>query len=164
MFFFNFRGYLIVFLVFCFLKSALKKKISQCRIWVLLSIETISWTWICLILIYGKCWNNFWCDSNIWASFEEEFTRFCILFDEFQGSLKRYHKLLLNVNINPNNHFHNSELIELKVHRAPLCISITLSNLGWYFQKMTIAYNLEDVISGIKFYNQQNHQKLEHSW
>ena len=40
------------------------------------------------------------------------------------------------------NHFYNLELIEFKAYIAPTCISIPLSNLGWFFQKKSITYNL----------------------
>ena len=33
------------------------------------------------------------------------------------------------------NHFYNLKLIEFKSYSAPTCIWITLSNLGWFFQK-----------------------------
>ena len=40
------------------------------------------------------------------------------------------------------NHFYNLELIEFKAYIAPTWISIPLSNLGWFFQKESITYNL----------------------
>ena len=40
------------------------------------------------------------------------------------------------------NHFYNLELIEFKAYSTPTCISIPLSNLGWFFQKISITYNL----------------------
>ena len=40
------------------------------------------------------------------------------------------------------NHFYNLELIEFKAYIAPTCISIPLSNLGWFFEKESITYNL----------------------
>ena len=40
------------------------------------------------------------------------------------------------------NHFHNSELVEFKACIAEESISIPLSNLEWYFQKISITYNL----------------------
>ena len=36
-----------------------------------------------------------------------------------------------------SNHFYN-----LKSYSAPTCIWITLSNLGWFFQKISITYDL----------------------
>ena len=44
--------------------------------------------------------------------------------------------------LNNTNQFHNLELIEFKAWSAPKCISIPLSNLGMFFQKMSITYNL----------------------
>ena len=41
------------------------------------------------------------------------------------------------------NHFYNLELIEFKAYIAPTCISIPLSNLGWFFKKKSITYDLE---------------------
>ena len=40
------------------------------------------------------------------------------------------------------NHFYNLELIEFKGYKTPTCISIPLSNLGYFFQKTSITYNL----------------------
>ena len=40
------------------------------------------------------------------------------------------------------NHFYNLELIEFKAYSTPTCISIPLSNLGWFFKKISITYNL----------------------
>ena len=40
------------------------------------------------------------------------------------------------------NHFYNLELIEFKAYSTPTSISIPLSNLGWFFQKISITYNL----------------------
>ena len=40
------------------------------------------------------------------------------------------------------NHFYNSELIEFKTYSTPACISIPLSNLRWFFQKISITCNL----------------------
>ena len=40
------------------------------------------------------------------------------------------------------NYFYDLELIEFKAYGSPTCISIPLSNLGWFFQKILITYNL----------------------
>ena len=40
------------------------------------------------------------------------------------------------------NHFYNLELTEFKAHSTPTCILIPLSNLGWFFQKISITDNL----------------------
>ena len=40
------------------------------------------------------------------------------------------------------NHFCNLELIEFKAYSTPTCISIPLSDLGWFFKKISVTYNL----------------------
>ena len=40
------------------------------------------------------------------------------------------------------NNFYHLELIEFKAYRTPTCISIPLSNFGWFFKKISITYNL----------------------
>ena len=39
------------------------------------------------------------------------------------------------------NLFYYLELIEFKAYSTPTCISIPLSNLGWFFQKISMTYN-----------------------
>ena len=41
-----------------------------------------------------------------------------------------------------SNHSYILEPLEFKVHSTPTCISISFSNIGCYFQKMSITYNL----------------------
>ena len=57
---------------------------------------------------------------------------------KIKGSLWKYHILML---IHANQ-FYNLELIEFKAYTAPTCISIPLNNLGWFFEKISITYNL----------------------
>ena len=40
------------------------------------------------------------------------------------------------------NYFYDLEFIEFKAYGSPTCISIPLSNMGWFFQKISITYNL----------------------
>ena len=49
------------------------------------------------------------------------------------------------------NRFYNLELIEFKAYSGPTCISIPLSNLGWFFQKISLTYNLGDNIKNLLF-------------
>ena len=44
--------------------------------------------------------------------------------------------------LNHANHFYNLTLIRFKAYSTPTCISILLSNFGWFFQKIPITYNL----------------------
>ena len=53
------------------------------------------------------------------------------------------------------NHFYQSELVEFKASSELACISMLFSNLGRYFQKISITYNLGqncwDKIEGLFF-------------
>ena len=40
------------------------------------------------------------------------------------------------------NHFYNLELVEFKAYSTPTAILIPFSNLGWFFPKISINYNL----------------------
>ena len=51
------------------------------------------------------------------------------------------------------NYFYNLELVEFKACSAPTCISIPVSNFGWFFQKISITFNLgQTVETKQKFY------------
>ena len=114
--------------------------IFQWVIWLFLFIETLLITWIFFILMPCAYWNKLWCCyTDIWVGFKENKDNFFVFYlVKIEGSLWKYHILML---IHAN-HFYNLELIEFKAYTAATCISIPLSNLGWFFQKISITYNL----------------------
>ena len=56
-------------------------------------------------------------------------TIFCVLFGNIEGSLQKYHILMLNMSINSYKSLYNLDLIEFKVYSAPACILIPFRNL-----------------------------------
>ena len=124
----------------CFEKEG---KIFQWIIWLYLFIEAILMTWIFFNLISNAYWNKFWCYTGI-----------CVGFKESKGNLSCF--ILQNSKITFKNsifwwwiwaiiypnHLYNLELIEFEAYSTPTRISMLLSNFRWFFQKISITYNL----------------------
>ena len=57
------------------------------------------------------------------------------------------------------NHFFYFEVIEFEAYSTPTCISVPLSNLGWFFRKISITYNLGkncwDKLENLFFFNEK---------
>ena len=110
---------------------------------IYLFIETILITWIFFALTSNAYWNKFWC-----------YTEICVGFKESKGNLSCF--VLWNLKkafknsifwwwiwaIIHANHLYNLELVEFEAYSTPTCISIPLNNLWWFFQKISVTYNL----------------------
>ena len=77
------------------------------------------------------------------GEFKKVKTFFCILFGKIEDNLQKHHILIfiiwILIHANP---FYNLKLIELSEYSTPTCISMPFSNLGCYFKKISITYDL----------------------
>ena len=95
-------------------------------------------TWIFFILMSSVFWNKFWSYTGNWVVFKEKKDNFsCFIWKKLKVGFKSaifWCWIWASIH---SNHFYN-----LKSYSAPTCIWITLSNLGWFFQKISITYDL----------------------
>ena len=68
---------------------------------------------------------------------------FCVLFRKISRQLvKKQLYLDAEDQLIHKSHFYNLELIEIKIYSTSTCNLISFSNLGCYFKKISITYNL----------------------
>ena len=96
-----------------------------------------------LIFMSNIYWNKFCRYTDIWVGFLESRDNFsCFIWQQLKVAFKSTIFWCWIWALIDANHFYNLELIQFKSYSTPTFISIPLSNLGWFFQKISITYNL----------------------
>ena len=100
-------------------------------------------TWTFFNLISNAYWNKFWCYTGICVGFKESKGKLsCFILQNLKITFKNsIFWCWIWAIIHPN-HLYNLELIEFQAYSTPTRISMLLSNLRWFFQKISITYHL----------------------
>ena len=99
-----------------------------------------------LILMLNACWNNLWCYKDIWGSFKKNKDNFLFFWVKLKVAFRNTIFWSWVWALIYTNHFCNMELIECKAYSASICISIPFSNVGRFFQKISITKSWTELL------------------
>ena len=116
------------------------------RFIIMTLIITILMTLGFLILMLNACWNNLWCYKDIWGSFKKNKDNFLFFWVKLKVAFRNTIFWSWVWALIYTNHFCNMELIECKAYSASICISIPFSNVGRFFQKISITKSWTELL------------------